>query len=120
MKLGLIVREPYATLIVKGLKVWEIRKRRTNVRGEIFIISKGRIIGKVKLVNVLGPFTAEELAKHEEKHRVEYEDLKNYAGNSKLFAWVLSDAVEFEKPIKVDVPRGAQIWVRLSTLNDFQ
>ncbi len=109
---GLIVREPYASLIVRGEKVWEIRKRRTNVRGEVLIVSNGRILGKVKIVDVLGPFTPEELAEHSDKHRVSYEDLKKYAGNCKLFAWVLEGAEEFERPIKVRIPRGAQVWVR--------
>ena len=110
---GLIVREPYATLIVRGEKIWEIRKRRTNVRGEIFIISNGRILGKVRLVDVLGPFTAEELVKHSDKHKVSYEELKNYAGDCKLFAWVLEDAEMFDRPIEVKVPKGAQVWVKL-------
>ncbi len=110
---GLIVKEPYATLIVKGEKVWEIRKRRTNIRGDIFIISNGKIIGKVKLVDVLGPFTAEELAEHSDKHKVSYEDLKNYAGNCKLFVWVFEDAEEFKEPIDVRIPKGAQVWVRV-------
>jgi predicted transcriptional regulator len=110
---GLIVREPYASLIVEGEKVWEIRKRRTNVRGEIFIISNGKILGKVKLVDVLGPFTVEELAEHSDKHKVSYEDLKNYAGNCKLFVWVFKDAVKFERPIEIKVPKGAQVWVKV-------
>jgi len=113
MARGLIVREPYATLIVRGEKVWEIRKRRTNVRGEIYIISSGMIIGKVRLVDVLGPFTVDELAEHRDKHRLSYEELRSYAGNCRLFAWVLRDAVEFKKPVRVKVPKGAQVWVRL-------
>ncbi|WP_457548996.1 ASCH domain-containing protein [Archaeoglobus sp.] len=117
MRLGLIVKEPYASMIVKGLKVWEIRKRRTNIRGEIYIISRGFVIGKVSIVDVLGPFTVEELLKYEEKHRVDYNFLKEYAGNSKLYAWVLKGAKKFDRPLKVKVPKGAQIWVRLNDLN---
>ena len=110
---GLIVREPYASLIVKGEKIWEIRRRRTNVRGDIYIISNGKILGKVKLVDVLGPFTAEELAEHSDKHKVSYEELKNYARNCKLFVWVFKDAVMFERPIEVKIPKGAQVWVKI-------
>ncbi len=115
--IGLIVKEPYASMIVKGLKVWEIRKRRTNVRGEIYIISGGKIIGKVEIVDVLGPFTVEELLKYEEKHRVGEEVLRDYAGDSKLYAWVLDRAEEFEKPLRVEIPKGAQVWVRLNRFN---
>ncbi len=107
------MREPYASMIVKGLKVWEIRKKRTNVRGEIYIISGSYVIGKVELVDVLGPFTVDELSEYEEKHRISYEELKSYARGSKLYAWVLESAKEFKKPLKVSIPKGAQIWVRL-------
>jgi predicted transcriptional regulator len=115
-KLGLIVKEPYASLIVSGEKTWEIRKRRTNVRGEIFIISNGKILGRVRLVDVLGPFTAEELAEHSDKHRVSYDVLKDYAKGCKLYAWVLKDAERFEEPMEVKIPKGAQVWVRLWTI----
>lgn len=66
------------------------------------------------MVDVLGPFTVEELLEHEEKHRVSYENLERYASDSKLYAWVLDRAEEFERPLKIEIPRGAQIWVRLN------
>ncbi len=115
---GLIVREPYASMIVKGLKVWEIRRRRTNIRGEIYIVSRGYVLGKVELVDVLGPFTVEDLLNYEEKHRVSYEDLESYAKGSKLYAWVFERAKEFERPLKVNVPKGAQIWVKLDKFEE--
>ena len=46
MPIGLIVREPFASMIVDGKKKWEIRTRKTNKRGEIYIISNGKIIKK--------------------------------------------------------------------------
>ncbi|HIP25738.1 MAG TPA: ASCH domain-containing protein [Archaeoglobus profundus] len=118
IKLGLIVKEPYASLIIRGEKIWEVRKRRTNVRGEIFIISNGKILGKVKLIDVLGPFTVDELAKYFDKHRVSYEKLKEYSRGSKLYAWVLVEAKKFDKPIKVKIPRGAQVWVKLMEVKE--
>ncbi len=110
---GLIVREPYASMIVRGEKTWEIRKRKTSVRGKVLIISNGYAIGEVEIVDVLGPFTVEELAKFESFHRVSKKDLENYSGGKKLYAWVLKNPKEFEEKVKVEVPRGAQVWVRL-------
>ncbi|ADC64386.1 protein of unknown function DUF437 [Ferroglobus placidus DSM 10642] len=110
---GLIVREPYASMIVRGEKVWEIRKQNTKIRGKILIISNGYVIGEVEIVDVLGPFTPEELAKFEELHRVSEEDLKEYSQGKKLYAWVLKNPREYGEKKKVEVPKGAQVWVKL-------
>jgi len=110
---GLIVREPFASLIVNGEKVWEIRKSRTKVRGEILIITNGRAIGKVELVDVLGPFTPEELAKHEDKHRASLEFLREYSNGKPLYAWVLMNAERFERPKEVEMAKGVQIWANV-------
>jgi predicted transcriptional regulator len=110
---GLIVREPFASLIVDGEKVWEIRKSRTRIRGEILIISNGKAIGRAELVDVLGPFTAEELAEHEDKHRASPDFLREYSNGKPLYAWVLKNAKRFEKPKEVEMARGVQIWANV-------
>ncbi len=70
-KLGLIVREPYASLIVDGKKTWEIRKRRARHRGPLGIVTGGWLIGQADLVGVEGPFSVKGLLAHREKHRAE-------------------------------------------------
>ncbi|AEH24990.1 ASCH domain-containing protein [Pyrococcus yayanosii] len=110
---GLIVREPYASWIVEGRKVWEIRKNSTRIRGRIVIISGRKALGTVELVDVLGPFTPEELVEHEDKHLASYEFLKRYSNGKKLYAWVLANPEKFEHPRDVAVPPGAQVWVNL-------
>ncbi|WP_048148335.1 ASCH domain-containing protein [Palaeococcus ferrophilus] len=115
---GLIVREPYATLIVEGKKVWEIRKQRTSVRGTVLILSNGRALGKVKIVDVLGPFTPEELEAHVDKHHASPEFLREYSKGKPLYAWVLSDAQKFEKPKRVEIARGAQVWANVRRLRE--
>ena len=112
-KRGLLVKEPFATLIVEGKKIWEIRKSRTKVRGEVLIITGGSAIGKAELVDVLGPFTPEELADYVDKHRADVEFLREYSGGKPLYAWVFRNAEKFEKPQKVRIKRGAQIWANI-------
>jgi hypothetical protein len=107
---GLIVRRPFADWLVEGKKNWEIRKSRTNVRGEVLILTRGYAIGKARLVDVLGPFTPEELAKHRDKHLVNYKFLKEYSNGKPLYAWVFEDAEKFKKPVKVELKRGVQVW----------
>ncbi|CAB50603.1 ASCH domain-containing protein [Pyrococcus abyssi] len=110
---GLIIRQPYANWVVEGKKIWEIRKTPTKIRGRIVIISEKKAIGSVELVDVLGPFTPEELANYEDKHLASYDFLKRYSNGKKLYAWVFKNPEKFEPPIKVDIPNGAQIWVNL-------
>ncbi len=112
-KRGLIVREPYASLIVDGAKTWEIRKSPTRVRGRIGIVTGGRLIGEVEVVDVLGPFTAAELQAHEDKHRAGG-FLEAYAQGRPLWAWVLKNPRRYEKPIPVPRRKGRMIWVDLS------
>ncbi len=113
-KLGLIVREPYASLIVDGRKVWEIRRRRTRHRGPLGIVTGGRLIGQADLVAVEGPFSVEELLAHQEKHQAEEAFLRAYAGEAPLFAWVLENAFRYEKPLYVPKRAGRVIFVDLS------
>ncbi|NJE05292.1 ASCH domain-containing protein [Thermococcus sp. M36] len=110
---GLIVREPFATLLVEGRKVWEIRKSRTKFRGEVLILSGGKALGKAELVDVLGPFTPEELAEHRDKHLVDQEFLREYSAGKPLYAWVFRNARKFERPVDVNIARGAQIWANV-------
>ena len=113
-KRGLIVREPYASLIVDGEKTWEIRKHPTRVRGPVGIITGGRLIGQVEIVGVEGPFEPEELLDKGERHRADPEFLLAYAGGKPLWAWVLENPVRYPRPVPVPPRRGRMMWVDLS------
>ncbi len=110
---GLIIRQPYAGWIVEGKKIWEIRKSRTRIRGEVLIISGGKALGKAELVDVLGPFTPEELAKHKDKHLVDYPFLREYSNGKPLYAWVFKNVKKFERPIDVKLKKGVQVWANV-------
>ncbi len=110
---GLIVRQPYAGWIVDGEKTWEIRKHPTRRRGPIGIVSNGRLIGQVDLVEVMGPFTVEELRAHEEMHRAG-EFLQNYAQGKPLWAWVLANPRRYPRPLPVPPRPGRVMWVDLA------
>ncbi len=112
--LGLIVREPYASLIVDGQKTWEIRKRKTHHRGPLGILTGGLLIGQAEVVGVEGPFTVEDLLPHWDKHRAEEAFLRAYAKEAPLYAWVLKNAFRYEKPLVVPRRPGRVIFVDLS------
>jgi len=54
---GLIVDEPWISLIISGKKTWEMRSRNTLVRGSIALIRKGSktVIGIADLVRTVRP-----------------------------------------------------------------
>jgi len=116
MERALIVKQPYADLIMSGQKVLEMRSRHTNVRGRIGIIPKGsgEIIGTVEIVNSWD-YTGEDGLKGvggQTLHCVESKDW--HLLDKWCFGWQLSDPKPFEKPVKYNHPRGAVTWVRLA------
>ena len=110
---ALIVREPYASYIVSGIKTWEIRRYRPRHRGRIGIVSKEGLLGTVELVTVHGPFTVEELLhkEHWERHRADETFLRKYARGEPLYVWELRAPHRFPKPIPIVRPRGPVVWL---------
>ena len=111
----LVVAEPWASLLVDGDKTWELRTTSTSVRGPVGIAAKGTgtIIGAVRLLDVHGPFSSEEIGEYEHLHRVLSDDTSTYSGPQGLYAWEMTGAVRFATPVPYRHPQGAAIWVRL-------
>ena len=89
IKRALIVKDPYATEIVKGEKPEEYRNARTTFRERIGIIKAGTktIIGEVDLVDCQETWDG--------------------------YAWVLENPIQYKIPKPYKHPPGAQIWVKL-------
>jgi hypothetical protein len=108
---GLIVKDPFASLILNGVKTWEIRGRNTNIRGTIAIIKSGTrmIFGTVKLVES-EPLTRALFDTSYGEHRIPFSYKLPY--NSPHF-WVLQEPDLWDEPVLYDHPQGAVIWVNL-------
>jgi len=98
------VREPFASMIARGEKKWEIRKTNTNIRRNVIILSQGYALGNTKLADFLGPFTVEELLEFKDYHRADEDFLRSYSGGKKLYAWVFEEPEEFEEKVRVRIP----------------
>jgi len=110
---GLIIDEPWISLIVSGEKTWEMRSRNTGLRGRIGLIRKGSktVIGLADLVDTLPKLPHSELRASFAKHRVpEAEIDENFKWST---AWVLQRARSLEQPVPYLHPAGAVIWVNL-------
>lgn len=112
---GLVIREPYVSMILDGSKIWEIRGHATKTRGRIALIraGSGKVVGTCDLVDVVGPLTAEQLRRNAGKAglaRPAIQDLPY----PRTFAWVMQAPNPLRQPVQYDHPSGAVIWVSLS------
>lgn len=117
---GLMVRDPFASQILNGEKIWEIRGRPTQIRGPVVIVKSGtgHAYGTVNLIRVLGPLDVEDLVEAKELPASERAEIKSdglpYA---KTYAYVFSDPKWFVRPVPYKHPSGAVTWVRLPDLD---
>ncbi len=108
----LIVRKPYAHYIIDGIKTWEMRGKKTKIRGRIGIAEQGagKIICLTTISDCLEPIPDSEIDQHFSKHRVDYKN------NPDLLKWntpwVLSDTKPI-KPVDYVHKRGAVIFVNV-------
>lgn len=111
---GLIVKAPWIDLLLEGKKSWEIRGRQTNIRGEIALIQSGtgHIYGTINIVDCK-ELTWEEYQQSESFHCIPKE-LRITPPYKRIYAWVLENPIQLERPIPYHHPQGAVIWVNLN------
>ncbi len=115
---GLIINQPYANLIINGQKSWELRSRpapKSKIGFEIYLLSKGNILGKIKIQSSHGPINQKKLKDNIHLHRVSLDELDD---SLILYVWEISISERFRVPKKYLHPNGARIWVRNVLLLD--
>lgn len=70
----LSVRQPYASLLVNGIKDVENRSRRTNYRGTVLIHAGAKVHDVVSFLKTRHEFTVEEIAMMTQMNEVEEND----------------------------------------------
>jgi hypothetical protein len=114
---GLIIDEPWITLILQGKKTWEMRKTACHHRGRIALIRKGsgRIVGTANLIDSLQSLaTAEDYARAETQHRIPASRQERAFADGWRTPWVLASARALESFVPYKHPSGAVIWVNLA------
>ena len=108
---GLIVKQPFADLIINGQKSWELRSKSApegKINKEILLLSKGEALGKIKITKCFKT-TKEEIIKNTKKHQSEIDK------NSDLYynhVWKIKVMKKFSSPKPYEHPMGARVWVK--------
>ncbi|MEQ8966182.1 MAG: ASCH domain-containing protein [Azospirillaceae bacterium] len=112
---ALIVRAPWIDLILDGTKTWEMRSRRTAVRGRIALIRAGggRIEGLARLVDCLAPLDREAFESAGCRHAIPPDTREVALASGWTTPWVLDSVRRLSRPVSFPVPKGAVVWVRL-------
>ena len=117
---ALIVKRPWAELLIQGDKRWELRSCSTTKRGRIAVAAGGTqtLLGEIDLVDCvkvsergrsLLPLPLESF---EHLHKVPDLSVLNYQDKS-IFAWVMANPCPYS-PVKTFVrDRGPVVWVSL-------
>lgn len=110
----LLVRDPWATLLLSGYKTWEIRGEKTSIRGTVAIGKSGEnqslIYGVVDLVDCIGPLTLRNLQENFNKH-CDPDDTRKKPYKS-VFAWVVENPRSLKRPIPFVHKSGWVKWGR--------
>ncbi len=115
---ALIVNTPNIDNILSGKKTWEMRSRRTLIRGPIGLIRVGcprKIIGVVEINDSLGPFSYEELLANQCKHLIPPAKPYELQDTLDRYAWVLENARLLKQPISCKQVAQAtwEVWKRV-------
>lgn len=113
---GLIIRDPWVSLILSGKKSWELRTRATTIRGRIAIIraGSGLVIGEARLIDCLPKQNRWELICGIPWHQVPRDQLDAAIEAGWVFPWVLENAYRYRDPVPYKHPKGAVTWVDLT------
>jgi hypothetical protein len=112
---GLVIRSPHIEKILSGVKSWEMRSRRTDIRGRIALIKagSGTIVGTATMYGSMPALTEDRWEATKRWHQVEdLELLRKWK-----YPWQMIGVMALSKPIPYDHPKGAVIWVNLSPAN---
>jgi hypothetical protein len=112
---GLIIREPWISMILEGWKTWEMRTKATSIRGPIALIrgGSGTVVGVADLVDSLAPLTESDMRSSELMHGIGVDKIPQVVGDGWVVPWVLQNAVAIA-PVPYTHPSGAVTWVNLA------
>jgi hypothetical protein len=112
---GLVIDEPWISLILSGKKTWEMRSTGTRKREPIGLIRKGskQVVGIADLVDSLPALSREDYARTEAFHRIPLGLQSAAILRRRVRPWVLAAARSLPTPIPYKHGSGPVIWIKL-------
>ncbi len=112
---GLVIAEPWISLILSGNKSREMRSNATSYRGALCVIRKGsgKVVGIVDLLDCIPGQNEAEYGASEALHRIPTARHREFAARWPV-AWVIANARSLSKPVPYRHKKGAQSRVVLS------
>ncbi len=112
---GLVIRQPWIGMILRGEKTWEMRSQPCRHRGPIALIEKGSgtVVAVAQLVDDLAPLSEAELRSSISKHGIRMADIPDAVRNGWVRPWVLADVVRLSRPVRYNHTSGGS-WVNLT------
>ena len=113
IKRALIVKDPFYTLLLSGQKTWEMRSRRTNIRGRIGLIKSGSglIGGEIDIVDCLSGKNCNRRMRYQCKAKHCISDMSML--EKWPVAWVMENPEIYKETLPYKHPQGAVVWVKL-------
>jgi hypothetical protein len=107
---GLIIDEPWVSMIMAGEKTREMRSRNTAVRGRIALIRKGSktVVGVPELVGTRPKLSRSKLTANVDRHQGPANEIDDHFKYDT--AWVMKGARPLPQPVPCRHPVGAVIW----------
>jgi hypothetical protein len=98
---GLVIRQPWIGMILRGEKIWEMRGQPWRYRGPIALIEKGSgtVVGLARLVDDGPPLTETELRATFDKHRIPASELPIALREGWVRPWVLADVTRLSRRV---------------------
>ena len=107
---GIIIDEPWISLILSGQKTWEMRKNANHDRGLVGLIRKGsgHVVGTVILTGSLLAIDPKEYAATEHLHAIKGDRQEWAVAEGYLVPWVLEGARPLPRPVPYSHKLGSQ------------
>ena len=112
---GLIIREPWISMILSGTKIWEMRSRQTPYRGYVGLIRKGtgRVTAIAEIRDSLPPLDASGFRAAREQHGIPPEKDVEVLQAGWVYPWVLDNVRVLRRAVLAGQKSGAVTWVTL-------
>lgn len=112
---GLVIRQPWIGMILRGEKTWEMRSQPCRHRGPLALIEKGSgtVVAVAVMTDDLAPLSEAELRSSIVKHGIPAAEIPDAIRRGWVRPWVFADVTRLSRPVPYDHTSGGS-WVNLT------